>query len=149
MVLRARRLGQPDSMPVVCYSYKKKRVYLTGKCIAILFRKAVKAIHPKTSKADLSQNLAHLLRVWACVLLDEAGMSPEFIMSCLRWMGNSFRMYLRNTGIIEDKHHDILQDASQKVINLIAGSSVNTPDPAGMSTVEADNTIGNYTDEMD
>ena len=92
MVLRARHLGQPDSMPVVCYSHKKKLVYLTGKRIAILFPEAVKAIHPKTSKADLLQNLAHLLRVWACVLLDEAGMSPEFIMSRLRWMGYSFQL---------------------------------------------------------
>ena len=149
MVLHARRLGQPGSIPVEYYSYKENLVYLTGKRIAILFRKAVKAIHPKTSKANLSRYSAHSLRVWACVLLDEAGMSPEFIMSCLRWMGNSFRMYLRNTGIIQDKHCDILRAASQEVIDLIAGSSVNTPDPAGMSTIEADNTMGNYTDNMD
>ena len=64
-------------------------------------------------------------------------------------MGNSFWMYLRNTGIIQEKHSDILQAASQEVINLIAGSSMNTPNPAGMSTVEADNTMGNYIDEMD
>jgi hypothetical protein len=113
MILRARRSGQPDSMPVVCYSYKGKLVYLMGKRIATLFRKAAKAIHPKISKADLSWYLAHLLRVWACVLLDEAEMSPEFIMSCLRGMGNSFRMYLRNTGIIQDKHCNILRAASQ------------------------------------
>jgi hypothetical protein len=149
MVLRARRLGQPNSMPVACYSYKNKRVYLTGKRIAILFREAVKAIHPKTSKANLSRYSAHSLRVWACVLLDEAGMSPEFIMAHLRWMGNSFRMYLRDTGIIQDKHRDILRAASQEVIDLIAGSSVNTPNPAGMSTVETDNTMGNYIDDMD
>ena len=149
MVLRARRLGQPDSMPVACYSYKNKRVYLTGKRIAILFREAVKAIHPHTSKANRSRYLAHLLRVWACVLLDEAGMSPEFIMSRLRSMGNSFRMYLCDTGIIQDKHCNILQDASQEVIDLIAGSSVKTPDLARMSTVEADENMGHYTDETD
>ena len=91
-------------MPLLCYSYKKKRIYPTGKHIAILFREAVKAIHPKTPKANLSRYSAHSLRGWACILLDETGMSPEFIMSCLRWMGNSFRMYLRDTGIIQDKH---------------------------------------------
>ena len=136
-------------MPVACYSYKKNLVYLTGKRIANLFRKAMKAIHPKTSKAKLSRYSAHSLRVWACVLLDEAGMSPEFIMSRLRWMGNSFRMYLRNTGIIQDKHRDSLRAASQEVINLIAGSSANIPDLAGLSIVEADNTMGDYIDEMD
>ena len=101
MVLRARRLGQPDDMPVACYSYKGTPVYLTGKRIAKLFRKAVKAIHPRTSKAELSRYSAHLLQVWACVLLEKAGMSPEFIMARLRWMENSFRMYLWDTVICE------------------------------------------------
>ena len=64
-------------------------------------------------------------------------------------MGNSFRKYLCDTGIIQDKHWDILQAASQEVIDLIAGSLVNTPNLAGMSTVETDNTMGNYIDEMD
>ena len=38
MVLRAQRLGQPDDMPVACYSYKETKVYVTGKRIANLFR---------------------------------------------------------------------------------------------------------------
>ena len=149
MVLRARRLGQPNDMPVACYSYKGTLVYLTGKRIANPFRQAVKAIHPKTSKAKLSQYSAHSLRVWACVLLDEAGMSPEFIMARLRWMGNSFRMYLRDTGIIQDKHHDILRAASQEIIDPTAGSLANIPDLAGLSIVDVDNTMDDYVDDMD
>ena len=136
-------------MPVACYSYKDQLVYLMGKHIATLFRKAVKAIHPKTSKAGLLRYSAHVLRVWACVLLDKAGMSPEFIMSCLRWIGNSFRMYMRDTGIIQDKHRDTLRAASQEVIDLIAGSLENIPDLAGLSIVKLDSTMGNYIDEMD
>jgi hypothetical protein len=58
-------------------------------------------------------------------------------------------MYLRNTGIFQIKHRDILRAASQEVIDQIAGSLVNTPNPAGMSTVEADNTMGTYIDDMD
>ena len=100
-------------------------------------------------KANLSRYSAHLLRVWAYVLLDEAGMSPEFIMSRLRWMGNSFRMYLWDTGIIQDKHLNILRAASQEVINLIAGSSSNILDLAGLTTVVVDNTMGEYMDDMD
>ena len=57
-------------------------------------------------------------------------------------MGNSFRMYLRNTGIIQDKHRDFLRAASQEIIDLIAGYSVNIPNMAGLTTVEADNTMG-------
>ena len=51
MVLLARHLGQPDLIPVACYSYKGNLVYLMGKRIVNLFREAVNAIHPKTSKA--------------------------------------------------------------------------------------------------
>ena len=102
------------------------------------------------SKADLSRYSAHSLRVWACVLLDEAGMSPKFIISCLLWMGNSFQMYLRNIGIIQDKHHDILQEVvSQEVTDLLAGLLENTHSLAGISTVERYTTMGNYIDDMD
>ena len=58
-------------------------------------------------------------------------------------------MYLRNTGIIQDKHWDILRAASQEVINLIAGSLVNTPNLVGLSIVDVDDTMGNYIDDMD
>ena len=61
----------------------------------------------------------------------------------------SFRMYLQDTGIIQDKHCDSLQAASEEVIDLIAGSSVNTPDLTDLSIVEADNTMGDYIDDMD
>ena len=74
-------------------------------------------------------------------------MPLEFIMACLCWMRNSFRMYLHDTGIIQDKHHNVLQAASQEIINLIAGSLVNIPNMAGLSTVNVDNTMGDYVDE--
>ena len=64
-------------------------------------------------------------------------------------MDNSFWMYLRDTGIIQDKQRNILQAALQDVIDLITGSLVNTPDLAGMSTVIEDGTMGNYEDDMD
>jgi hypothetical protein len=76
-------------------------------------------------------------------------MSPEFIKSRLLWIGNSFRMYLCDTGIIQDKPRDILQAALQEVINLITVSLVNTPNLAGMSTVIEDDTMGSYKDDMD
>jgi len=135
---------------VACHIYKKKRIYLTGKRVAFLFREAAKMIHPNMSKEELSRFSAHSLRVWACVLLDEAGMSPEFIMARLRWMGNSFRMYLRDTGIIQDKHRDILRAASQEVLDLIAGPTPTLlPNLTGLSIVDVDETMGDYADDMD
>ena len=64
-------------------------------------------------------------------------------------MGNSFRIYLCNTGIIQDKHRDVLRAASQEIIDLISGSSVNIPHLAGMTTVKADNKVGEHIDNMD
>ena len=58
-------------------------------------------------------------------------------------------MYLRDTGTIKDKHHDILRAVSQEVIDLMARSLANTYDLAGMSMVETDTTMGDYIDKMD
>ena len=58
-------------------------------------------------------------------------------------------MYLCDSGIIQDKHRDILQAESQEVIDLITGSLVTTPNISGMSTFVTDNTMGNYIDDID
>jgi hypothetical protein len=102
LVLRARCLLQPDSMPVACYLKKDALAYISGSRIAILFRAAARAVRPNISKEEEQQYYAHSLQVWACVLLDEAGKSPNYIKKCLRWMGDSFRMYLRDTRVIQD-----------------------------------------------
>jgi len=152
LVLRARRCGQADDHPVSCYKVKGKLTYLTGKRVAALFREAVKNIYPNMSKFDLARYSAHSLRVWACVLLDEANMSPHFIQARLRWMGNSFRMYLRDTGVIQDKHLDILRAASQEVIDLIENNTTDTQAAdvaAGLTIVVLDNDMGDYVDDMD
>jgi hypothetical protein len=108
LVLRARCLFQPDSMPVVCYSKKDSLAYITGTRIAVLFRAAARAVRPTITKEDKQQYSTHSLQVWACVLLDEAGKLPDYIKKCLRWMGDSFRMYLRDTRAIQDQHCEAL-----------------------------------------
>jgi len=50
LVLRARRLSQPDSMPAACYLKKDAMAYLTGSRIALHFRAAARAVHPKYQK---------------------------------------------------------------------------------------------------
>ncbi len=102
LVLRVCCLSQPDSMPVACYLKKDALAYITGSRIAILFRAAVRAVHPTISKEEEQQYSTHLLRVWACILLDEAGKSPDYIKKRLCWMGDSFWMYLHDTRIIQD-----------------------------------------------
>ena len=58
---------------------------------------------------------SHLGRVWAIVILDEAGMPPDFIKSRLRWMGNSYRLYLQDSAILQQKHITALDIASTKI----------------------------------
>jgi hypothetical protein len=85
LVLRARRLNQPDDMPLGVYKMKKgKSIYLTGIKITELLRKAVKSVHPDTTSEDLKQYSAHSLRGWACVLLAEAGKLSDYIKKRLR-----------------------------------------------------------------
>ena len=78
-------------------------------------------------------------------------MTPEFIMSRLRWMGNSFRMYLRDTGVIQDKHRDILRAASQEIVDLINANTLahQTLEDTGVTVVEPDDDMGEYEDDMD
>ncbi len=80
MVMRAHRLAQTEDKPVACYRTKKAPLlFITGSRITTLLCEAVKKVRPSTSADDLKKYSAHSLCVWACVLLDKAGMSPSFI----------------------------------------------------------------------
>jgi hypothetical protein len=114
LVLRAHHLSQPDSMAVACYSKKDSLAYITGTRIAVLFRAAVRAVRPTITKEDEQRYSAHLLQVWACVFLDKAGKLPDYIKKCLRWMGDSFKMYLCDTHVIQDQHGKALQASSKR-----------------------------------
>jgi hypothetical protein len=121
IVLRAHRLNQPDDLPLVVYANNRgRKVYLTGAKIAEVLRKIVKVVYPTISLFDLSKFSAHSFRVWACVLLDEQGKSPEYIKKRLRWLGESFRTYLRDTAAIQDQHRTALQNASHEIEQLLA-----------------------------
>jgi hypothetical protein len=105
MGMRACHLAQPDNMPIACYFTKKAQLlFITGSRIAPLICEAVKKVQPSTLADDLKKYSAHSFHVWACVLLDKASMSPFFIQKRLRWLGDSFKMYLRDTKAIQDKH---------------------------------------------
>jgi hypothetical protein len=96
-------------MPIAVYKTKKgKVIYLTGNKIAELLWKAVKKVRPDTYPDKLKWYSAHSLRVWACVLLDKAGKLTNYIKKRLRWLGASFRMYLRDAAIIQHQHVDTL-----------------------------------------
>ncbi len=157
MVMRARHLAQPDNMPVACYRTKKAPLlFITSSRIATLLHEAVKKVRPSTLADNLKKYSAHSFCVWACVLLDKAGISPSFIQKRLRWLGDSFKMYLRDTKAIQDKHLAAFHLASADVMALIhtppdnvvrlteTMSDLNIP-----SDVVKDDEMGVYIDEMD
>jgi len=84
----------------------------------------------------------HLGRVWAVDLLDEAGMSPEFIKSRLRYLSDAYRLYLCNTSVIQSKHTDALNKDSENTIELLGENRMILPD-----IVPIENDIGKYTSE--
>jgi hypothetical protein len=105
---------------------------------------------------NLKKYSAHSLRVWACVLLDKAGMSTSFIQKCLCWLQDTFKMYLRDMKAIQDKHLAALHSASADVMALVQTppddvvpltttmSNLNIP-----SNVLEDDHMGVYIDGMD
>jgi hypothetical protein len=157
MVMRATHLEQPDDMPVACYRTKKAPLlYITGSRIATLIREAVTKVRSSTLSDNLKKYSAHSLRAWACVLLDKTSMSPSFIQKRLRWLGDSFKMYLRDTKAIQDKHLAAFQMASSNVVALISTapddivhltaimSDLNIP-----NDIVEDEQMGAYIDKMD
>jgi len=107
-------------MLVACYLKKGAMAYITGSRIVLHSRAAARAVHPNISKDDEQQYSAHSMRVWACVLLDEAGKSLNYIKKRHCWMGDSFRMYLRDTHVIQDQHCKALRASSKEVMGLVS-----------------------------
>ena len=60
-------------------------------------------------------------------------------------------MYLRDTGLIQDKHRDILRAASQEIIDLINANTMahQILEDTGVTIVEPDEEMGDYIDDMD
>ena len=82
---------------------------------------------------------SHLGQVWALVLLDQAGMTPNFMKSCLHWMGESYRLYLRDTSILQRKHVNALKKESDKVMQLLGSNRDILP-----NIVPVDDKMGEY-----
>ncbi len=83
-------------------------------------------------------------------MLDEAGKPPDYIKKRLRWLGDSFRMYLQDTLAIQHQHADALHEASREVMDLISALPM---DVIALSTSMTNGTtdldMNEYADEMD
>eukprot|EP00985_Skeletonema_marinoi_P012069 scaffold5758_cov69-Skeletonema_marinoi.AAC.4 len=145
IVLRKLRIDRARLATPLCVFTKEAHstnaLYLTARKVAEVIQKAVKAVHPNISKKELSRYTAHSFRVWAAVLLDEQGKQPTFIKSRLRWMGDSFMLYLRDTMKMNELHREALSSESSAIVDLVTIlNEGSTTDTASM---------GNYQDDMD
>jgi hypothetical protein len=116
--------------------------YLTDNKIAEILQSVTKTVHPKLSKDKISRFLSHSGRVWALVLLDEVGRSPGFIRFRLCWLGESYRLYLRDTSVIQNKHLNALNKASNKAMQLLGNNFTILP-----KDVPLDDEMGEYASE--
>lgn len=76
IVMRKFRLDSRNLDTPVCVfakAHSTTPLYLTGKMVKEFLQKAVKTVRPTISEEELQKYSAHSLRVWPCVLLDEAG----------------------------------------------------------------------------
>jgi hypothetical protein len=89
----------------------------------------------------ISRISSHSGRVWAVVLLDEAGKSPDFIKSHLRYMGNSYCFYLQDTSVIQHQHIEALKTNWILITKLLQPNHSALPD-----TVPIEYDMGNYDD---
>jgi hypothetical protein len=55
--------------------------YFTGSKITEVLQSIAKACHPDLTRDELMHFSSHSGRVWAIILLNEAGMNPDFIKS--------------------------------------------------------------------
>ncbi len=66
-------------------------------------------------------------------------------------MGDSFRMYLRDTHVIQDQHHEALRASSEQVMDLVSALPADILRLSIMSKESAgeEEDMGVYQDEMD
>ena len=136
--------GHSVDLPVAIYVNKKVEVkYLASNKVTEIIRKAVRKTYPDMKNEEVMKYSTHSIRVWACVSVDEAGKSADFIKKRLRWMGESYRVYLRDTNKINHQDIEALKESSQAVMDLIDSDIDRNMEPLSKDDVEAS---GEYDD---
>ena len=119
LVLRKLRLKHSLSLPLAIFVNSKNEIkYLTADKVKEVLRAAARRAHPDWTDEMINKISAHSIRVWACVSMHEAGRDPTFIKKRLRWLGDSYLLYLRDTPKTATKHKDSLSEALQAITKL-------------------------------
>ena len=102
-------------------------------------QKAARLAHPLWTDEEIKKLMSHSGRVWPTVLLSEANQKPDFIKARLRWLGDSYRLYLRDTAAINAQHNKALHNASERITALL-GNNINILP----NVVPVDTNMGDY-----
>ena len=102
--IRSTRFDPPGAHPLGFYIEKGKMKYITGQKISAYFKSVATVVYPGIQKEGLSQFSSHMWRVTAAVLLQQAGKDADYIKMRLRWAGESYSLYLRNTAVLARQH---------------------------------------------
>ena len=128
MVLRKVRLRHNTKLALVIFKVKDCTVkYLTHSKVTEIIRKAVKTVYPDISKKDLAIYSCHSIR--------------DFIKQRLRWLGESYRVYLRDTKKINELHTAVLKESAKKAVEL--SKSIHSTDSGQSLDVDVPE-IGGY-----
>jgi hypothetical protein len=144
LIDRARQLGQPSNLPFAIYKTRSKTKYMTNQLLTRMIREATKKSHTHMSKEELSKYSCHSYRVWACVLLHEAGKDGDYIRVRLRWLSEAYRVYLRDTSSTAKAHVQALKRNTHRLNLALAASQIMPLH----ETVDEDLEMGEYADHV-
>ena len=108
---RSLRLHIKANEPMGAFFEKKKRRWLTGAKIRTYFHQVANHVYPDITPDELSKFSAHMIRVSAAVLLQVASKPGHFIQKRLRWEGDSYRVYLRNSDALARLHNSAAEES--------------------------------------
>jgi hypothetical protein len=102
---RAHQLDLPPLHPVCVYlapngSKSTSFRLLNDLEIRDILRELAKTVHEVNDPIELSKYTTHSVRVGACVILFLANVPKDIIKFCLRWLGESWREYLRHLPVM-------------------------------------------------
>lgn len=110
--LRAQVLNIPVTYPLAVYQNDRSFALINNRHIEHTLQTAARRVHNISDKKKLSRYSSHSYRVMACVLLDTAGKSTDFIKFRLRWKSDAFKMYTRHTQKFAALHNAATTDCS-------------------------------------
>lgn len=138
---RHKRLRRPRTSALAVYRERGVTRYLTANKIGAYFKKIAKIVHPHLTDEELSKFSGHSIRVTAAVLLHQFGKDGPYIQVRLRWEGDSYKLYLRNTETLMWQHVDAIGMEDEKIAALLQLDSDVVPDTVAYDT-PLDNTLG-------